>query len=180
MTRSSPVPTRVISRALLGGCLLGAGMAGWSQEQAPTQIQAQTPAQTQAQTQPQTQQQAQQQPGRQSGSAAPTPQQAMSAQQALQAMAGMGGIFRKAPGGDLYLYPAVKLRQSLNGMHGTYRITPRGIILMPTGMDAPDLGMDSMGGVAGSFRVTPDGSAYFQPTPHAPVGMSGETGRGNP
>jgi hypothetical protein len=121
-----------------------------------------------------------QQAPQQTGAAAPAEPHALSGQQAVQAMAGMAGIYRFAPGGDLYLYPMVKLQQNLYGMHGTYRVTPQGIILLPTGMEAPDMGMDSMGGVSGSFRVTPDGTAYFQPTPHAPVGMSGQTGRGSP
>ncbi len=98
-------------------------------------------------------------------------------EQAMAAMAGMGGIFRMDPSGDTYLYPVIKLKQDLQGMHGIYYVTPQGITLRPTGMEAPDLGMSSMGGVAGSFRVTPNGDAYFQPKPHNPIGMSGESGR---
>ncbi len=56
-------------------------------------------------------------------------------------------------------------------MHGTYRIGPQGIILQPTGMKAADLGMEALGGISGSFRVTPEGDAYFQPKPHAPIGI---------
>lgn len=148
MTRFSSMPTRAVTTALLGGCLLGIPSIGWPQEQAET--------------------------------APPSAPRAMSAQQAFEAMAGMGGIFRMTPNGDTYLYPLVKLEQNIYGMHGSYRVTPQGILLIPTGMEAPDLSMELMGGVSGSFRLTPDGSAYFQPTPHAPVGMSGETGRGNP
>jgi hypothetical protein len=148
--------TRAIIAALLSGSLLGVTMTGRCEQPAP--------------------QQAPQQPG----AAAPTGPHAIPAQQAVQAMAGMAGIYRFAPSGDLYLYPMVKLQQNLYGMHGTYRVTPQGIILVPTGMEAPDMGMDSIGGVSGSFRVTPDGTAYFQSTPHAPVGMSGQTGRGSP
>ncbi len=107
-------------------------------------------------------------------------QRALSLQQAVQAMVGMGGLYRVDPSGDTYLYPTIKLQSDLYGMHGFYRITPGGITLHPTGMEAPDMGMNIMGGVSGYFRVTPDGEAYFQPKPHAPIGMSGETGKRNP
>lgn len=104
-------------------------------------------------------------------------QQTLTAQQAMKAMAGMAGVYRLDQSGDTYLYPLIKLKQDLNGMHGTYRVTPQGIMLQPTGMEAADISMSSMGGITGSFRVTPSGDAYFQPKPHAPIGMSGETGR---
>lgn len=106
-----------------------------------------------------------------------TGERALPVEQAMSAMAGMGGIYRVDAAGDTYLYPVIKLKQDLQGMHGIYYVTPQGITLQPTGMEAPDLGMSSMGGVAGSFRVTPKGDAYFQPKPHDPIGMSGESGR---
>jgi hypothetical protein len=106
-----------------------------------------------------------------------TGERALPVEQAMAAMAGMGGIYRVDAAGDTYLYPVIKLKQDIQGMHGVYYVTPQGITLRPTGMEAPDLGMSSMGGVAGSFRVTPNGDAYFQPKPHDPIGMSGESGR---
>jgi len=100
----------------------------------------------------------------------------ISAEEALQAMAGMAGYYRVAPNGDTYLYPSLKLVQGLGGLYGTYGIGSQGITLVPMGMAAPNLGMSAMGGVAGSFRVTPMGQAYFRPQPEPPVGMSGMSG----
>lgn len=104
-------------------------------------------------------------------------ERAMPVEQAMTAMAGMGGVYRVDASGDTFLYPVIKLKQDLQGMHGVYSVTPQGITLRPTGMQAPDLGLSAMGGVAGSFRVTPDGDAYFQPKAHDPIGMSGDSGR---
>jgi hypothetical protein len=104
-------------------------------------------------------------------------QQTLTARQAMKAMSGMAGVYRLDQTGDTYLYPLIKIKQDLNGMHGTYRVTPQGIILQPTGMEASDVSMSEMGGITGSFRVTPDGDAYFQPKPHSPIGMSGDTGK---
>jgi hypothetical protein len=104
-------------------------------------------------------------------------EQPLTAEQAMKAMSGMAGIYRVDQTGDTFLYPLIELKQDLHGMHGTYRVTPQGIILQPTGMEAPDISLDAMGGITGSFRVTPGGDAYFQPTPHSPIGMSGDTGK---
>ncbi|MGB5834260.1 MAG: hypothetical protein WBG92_20060 [Thiohalocapsa sp.] len=79
--------------------------------------------------------------------------------------------------GPVAPYSIIELKPDRNGMHGTYRITPEGITLRPTGMEHSDVSMDSLGGISGSFRVTPDGDAYFQPKPHNPIGMSGQTGQ---
>jgi hypothetical protein len=103
--------------------------------------------------------------------------QVMSAQDALQAMSGMAGYYRRAPNGDTYLYPGMKLSSDMKGMYGSYSVSPHGIILHPVGMAAQDLSMSSMGGVVGYFRVTPDNKAHFYPAPKAPTGMSGMTGR---
>lgn len=105
----------------------------------------------------------------------PTWTNPISAEEALEAMAGMAGYYHVAPNGDTYLYPSLRLVQDLGGLYGTYGISSQGITLVPMGM-APDLGMSAMGGVAGSFRVTPLGEAFFRPQPEPPVGMSGMRG----
>jgi hypothetical protein len=81
--------------------------------------------------------------------------------EALRTMSGMAGYYRATPTGDVYLYPRMRLEAGMDGMYGTYSVTPEGILLRPGGVDGITMAESAMGGAGGSFRITPTGMAYF-------------------
>ena len=94
------------------------------------------------------------------GASAPT---VLTSKDALKAMSGMAGYYRKAPTGDVFLYPTMKLEEGMYGMYGTYQVTPDGILLRPGGADGIAMAESAMGGASGTFRIAPNGQAFFYP-----------------
>jgi len=87
----------------------------------------------------------------------------LSSRDALKVMSGMAGYYRKAPTGDVFLYPTMKLEEGMYGMYGTYQVTQDGILLRPGGADGIAMAESAMGGASGTFRITPKGQAFFYP-----------------
>lgn len=94
------------------------------------------------------------------GPSAPT---VLTAKDALKAMKGMIGYYRKEPTGDVFLYPTMKVEEGMYGMYGTYHVTPEGILLRPGGANGIAMAESAMGGASGTYRITPNGQAFFYP-----------------
>jgi len=80
---------------------------------------------------------------------------------ALKVMSGMSGYYRKAPTGEVFLYPVMKLEEGMYGMYGTYSVTKEGILLRPGGEAGVTMAVSAMGDASGTFRITPRGQAVF-------------------
>lgn len=100
---------------------------------------------------------------RESGSVRASAPTVLSSKEALKMMSGMAGYYRKAPTGDVFLYPAMKIGEGMYGMYGTYHVTPDGILLRPGGADGIAMAESAMGGASGTYRISPNGQAYFYP-----------------
>jgi hypothetical protein len=64
---------------------------------------------------------------------------------------------------------SIRLAPDGNGMHGSYRLTPEGIVLYPASMIGPSTLLLTTGRIKGSFWATPSGVAHFRLKPTAPV-----------
>jgi hypothetical protein len=64
---------------------------------------------------------------------------------------------------------SIRLAPDGNGMHGSYRLTPEGILLYPASMIGPNTAQFTTGPIIGSFWATPSGVAHFRLQPTAPV-----------
>ena len=64
---------------------------------------------------------------------------------------------------------SIRLAPDGNGMHGSYRLTPEGIILYPTSMIGKNTHLLTSGRIKGSFWATSSGAAHFRLQPTAPI-----------
>ncbi|MGB5734827.1 MAG: hypothetical protein WBM40_10330, partial [Thiohalocapsa sp.] len=64
---------------------------------------------------------------------------------------------------------SIRLAPDGNGMHGSYMLTPEGIVLYPASMIGQQTQPFKTGRIKGSFWATPSGVAHFRFQPTAPV-----------
>lgn len=76
---------------------------------------------------------------------------------------------RPSPAADSAAEASIQLAPDGNGMHGSYRLTPEGIVLYPASMIGLNTEQFTTGRIKGSFWATPSGVAHFRLQPTAPV-----------
>ncbi len=103
------------------------------------------------------------------------PPASMTVEDAMSAMSGMAGEFRRTPNGDVLLYPSVHVDATDTDADPAALVRPVGMSGMQSATEQVE-GISAMGGQRGYFRVAPDGRVYFYPYPGNPEGMSGMSG----